>query len=67
MYTEDNIVFNTDLTKEKMVWIIGQDPAYFVQSKKDSAAIFRIEGTTIIVYEPKYLEYPQIAHIPIFK
>ena len=50
-----------------MVWIIGQDPAYFVQAKKESSAIFRIENVSIIVYSPKFLEYPQIAHIPIFK
>lgn len=49
------ITFNTDLRKESMLWIIGQDPAYFVQAKKDSSAIFRIEGTSIIVYSPKFL------------
>lgn len=50
-----------------MLWIIGQDPVYFVQTKKDSSAIFRIEGVSVIVYAPKFLEYPQIAQIPVFK
>ena len=48
------------------MWVVAQDPAYFIQAKKDSSAIFRIEDTTVIAFRPKFIEYPQIADIPYF-
>jgi hypothetical protein len=32
--------------------------------KKDSSAILVVDGVTVIVYRPKFLEYPQIVDIP---
>jgi len=32
--------------------------------KKESSAIFVIQGVTVIVYRPKFIEYPQIVDIP---
>jgi len=32
--------------------------------KKESSAIFVIDQVTVIVYRPKFIEYPQIVDIP---
>lgn len=56
-----------------MMWVVSVDPAYFLQYthqryryKKNSSALFVIDGVTVIAYRPKYLEYPQIVDFPVF-
>lgn len=53
------------------MWVVSIEPAYFLQydppllrEKKQSSAILVVDGVTIIVYRPKFLEYPQIVDIP---
>jgi hypothetical protein len=37
---------------------------HLLRYKKNSSAILVVCGVTVIVYRPKYLEYPQIVDMP---
>jgi hypothetical protein len=46
------------------MWLIGDEPAYHLQYQKESVAILKIEELAVIVWKPKFLEYPSIVKFP---
>jgi hypothetical protein len=46
------------------MWAIGTSPAYFVQYQIDSAAILQVKDHVLIVWKPKYIEYPSMVKFP---
>lgn len=51
---------------DKYVWLVGSNPAYFIQYQVDSYAIFRGHGKVILVWKPKYIEYPAVVKLEDF-
>lgn len=48
------------------VWMVGINPTYFIQYQVDSYAILKIYDKSVIVWKPKYLEYPSITPLSQF-
>jgi len=46
------------------MWAIGSNPAYFVQYQISSAAILQVKNHILIVWKPKYIEYPSMIKFP---
>jgi hypothetical protein len=42
---------------------VGTNPAYFIQYQIDSYAIFKGYNKVVIVWKPKYLEYPTLVKL----
>ena len=55
-----------ELSPEEYLWAVCKDPAYFVQYQKEAAAVLRMKGMILIVWKPKYIEYPSIVKFPEF-
>lgn len=56
-----------ELSPPQYLWAIGSSPAYFVQYQVNSAAILKILGHILIVWKPKFIEYPTIVQFPELK
>ena len=48
------------------MWMVGEIPAYFVQYQVDSYAIMRGYEKVILVWKPKYIEYPSVVKLEDF-
>lgn len=48
------------------MWLVGSNPSYFVQYQIDSYSIFKSHDKVVIVWKPKYLEYPAIVKMTEF-
>lgn len=46
--------------------MVGANPTYFIQYQTDSYAIIKGYGKVILVWKPKYLEYPSIIKLSEF-
>jgi hypothetical protein len=46
------------------LWAISRNPAYFVQYQLKSAALLKIKNKVLIVWRPKYIEYPSYVKFP---
>ena len=46
--------------------MVGESPAYFVQYQVDSYAIMRGYERIILVWKPKYIEYPSAVKLEDF-
>lgn len=46
--------------------MIGANPTYFIQYQIDSYAIIKGYGKVILVWKPKYLEYPSLIKLSQF-
>lgn len=51
---------------DKYVWMVGYNPAYFVQYQIDSYAIMRGYDKVMLVWKPKYIEYPSVVKLEDF-
>lgn len=49
------------------MWMVGEIPAYFVQYQVDSYAIMRGYEKVILVWKPKYIEYPSVVKLEDFQ
>lgn len=45
----------------KYVWMIGENPAYFVQHQVDSYAMMKGRDRVVLVWKPKYIEFPNVV------
>ena len=52
------------LSPKQFLWAVGSNPAYFVQYQVKSAAILKQRGCVLIVWKPKYIEYPSMIVFP---
>jgi hypothetical protein len=50
----------------RYAWIIASNPTYFIQYQIDSYAIIKGYNKVILVWKPKYLEYPSIFQLTNF-
>ena len=50
----------------KYVWMVGENPAYFVQYQIDSYAILRAYDKVVLAWKPKYIEYPSVVKLEDF-
>lgn len=48
------------------MWMVGESPAYFVQYQIDSYAILRAYGRVVLVWKPKFIEYPSVVKLEDF-
>ena len=46
--------------------MVGTNPSYFIQYQVDSYAIMKIYEKCVIVWKPKYIEYPSIYQLSTF-
>jgi len=46
---------------------VGKSPAYFVQYQIKSAAVFKLKNLVLLVWKPKYIEYPSMVQLPELK
>lgn len=51
---------------DKYIWLVGRNPAYFIQYQVDSYAIIKAYGRVLLVWKPKYIEYPAIVKLADF-
>ena len=52
--------------ESKYVWLVGINPSYFIQYQVDSYAIFKGHSKVVLVWKPKYLEYPSLIKLSEF-
>jgi hypothetical protein len=52
------------MSPKQYLWAIATNPAYFVQYQVNSAAIFKVKNHALIVWKPKYIEYPTMIVFP---
>lgn len=46
--------------------MVGENPSYFIQYQIDSYAMFKGYNKVILVWKPKYLEYPSLVRLTDF-
>lgn len=46
--------------------MVGSNPAYFIQYQVDSYAIMRGHNKAVLVWKPKYIEYPSVVKLEDF-
>ena len=51
---------------DKYVWMLSTNPAYFIQYQIDSYAIVKGFGRVILVWKPKFIEYPAVVRLEEF-
>lgn len=49
------------------MWAVGKNPAYFVQYQVKSAAVLKLRNLVLLVWKPKYIEYPSMVQLPELK
>ena len=57
----------TDEAADDYLWVVCDNPAYFIQYQIDSVAIIKVNHFIVIVWKPKYIEYPQMIKFPDLK
>ena len=40
---------------DKYIWLVGRNPAYFIQYQVDSYAIIKNENKVLLVWKPKFI------------
>lgn len=55
------------MSSTDFLWAVGRSPAYFVQHQVKAAAVLKIKDTVLVVWKPKYIEYPSIVKFPELK
>ena len=56
-----------EVSQPAYMWVIGERPAYFVQYQLKSAAVLQLKQMILIVWKPKYIEYPSMFKFPELK
>lgn len=56
-----------ELSPEEYLWAVCCNPAYFVQYQIKSAAVIKVRNMVLIVWRPKYIEYPTMIKFPELK
>jgi hypothetical protein len=56
-----------EVTSSEYIWAVCRNPAYFVQYQVKSAALIKVRNVVLIVWKPKYIEYPSMVKFPELK
>ena len=56
-----------ELSPDGFLWAVCNNPAYFVQYQVKAAAIIKVGTTILIIWKPKYIEYPSMVAFPEVK
>ena len=49
------------------IWAMADDPTLFLQYQVNSCAKLRFEDWYLVVWQPKYIEYPVMIQFPELK